>query len=192
ELLAHLGEDDPPDVRASQRRIQDVGVLVERDDEGLLLRMGGVGQRERRKRPHEQGEPPDDSWHGQLLRNSNTPRRVAGTGRIIPQADGRRLSASSRSLTFWILPELVIGKSSTKMTWRGILKLAIRPLQCSSTSAAVSVRPVSHFTKATPTSESRGSGKLTTAARLIAAWLIRNASISIGSTFSPPILSMSL
>ena len=44
ELLAHLGEDDPPDVRASQRRVQDVGVLVERDDERLLLRMGGVGQ----------------------------------------------------------------------------------------------------------------------------------------------------
>src|SRR5256712_14064010 len=35
--------------------------------------------------------------------------------------------ARSRSLTFWILPELVIGNSSTNTTWRGGLKLAPRP-----------------------------------------------------------------
>src|SRR5437667_141192 len=34
-------------------------------------------------------------------------------------------SASSRSFAFWILPEPVIGNSATKITWRGILKLAI-------------------------------------------------------------------
>ncbi len=76
--------------------------------------------------------------HGQLLRISNIPRGLARTGRIIPHAGAMRLSASSRSFTFWILPELVIGKSSTKMTWRGILKLAILPLHCASTSASVS------------------------------------------------------
>jgi len=42
---------------------------------------------------------------------------------------GSRRSASSRSFTFWILPELVIGKSSTTKTWRGTLKLAMRPRQ---------------------------------------------------------------
>src|SRR2546428_5305278 len=34
-------------------------------------------------------------------------------------------SASPRSFAFWILPEPVIGNSATKITWRGILKLAI-------------------------------------------------------------------
>ena len=43
------------------------------------------------------------------------------------QASPRRLKASLRSFTFWILPEPVIGKASTKITWRGILKLATFP-----------------------------------------------------------------
>src|SRR5262245_60982025 len=193
ELLAHVRENDPPDVRAGQGGIQDVRILVQRDDERLLLRMGGASNRNRRQRPHgDKREPSEGFPHGQLLWNSSIPRRVAGTGRIIPHAGGRRLRASSRSFTFWILPELVIGKSSTKRTWRGILKLAIRPLQCASTSASVSADSGSRRTKATPTSDSRASGKLTTAARLMPARLIRNASTSIGSTFSPPIFSMSL
>src|SRR5262245_22940614 len=193
ELLAHLGEDDPSDVRASQRGIQDVRILVQRDQDGFLLRMGGAGHGERRERPHDhEREPLENCLHGQLLRNSNVPRRVAGTGRIIPHARGRRFRASSRSFTFWIFPELVIGKSSTKTTWRGILKLAIRPRHCATTSASVSAWPGSRRTKATPTSDRRASGKLTTATRLMPARLIRNASTSIGSTFSPPIFSMSL
>ena len=68
ELLAHLGEDDPPDVGASQGGVQDVGILIQRDDERLFLRMGGVSQGERRERPHDEREPVEDSRHGRLLR----------------------------------------------------------------------------------------------------------------------------
>src|SRR5262245_60482566 len=121
--------------------------------------MGGAGHGERRERSHDhEREPLEDFPHGQLLWNSNIPRRVAGTGRIIPHAGGRRLRASSRSFTLWIFPELVIGKSSTKMTWRGILKLAMRSWQWARTSASVSVWPGSQRMKATPTSLRRGSG----------------------------------
>src|SRR5262249_20809401 len=66
--------------------------------------------------------------------------------------------ASSRSFTFWIFPEPVIGKSSTNMTRRGILKLAIRPRQYARTSFSVTTWPGSQRTNATPTSLSRASG----------------------------------
>src|SRR5262244_2671151 len=58
-----------------------------------------------------------------------------------PGAFGHSSRARSRSLTFWILPVLVMGNSSTKATWRGILKLATRPRQCSITSRSVSAEP---------------------------------------------------
>src|SRR5262249_11195541 len=107
-------------------------------------------------------------------------------------ASSHSARARSRSLTFWILPVLVMGNSSTTAMWRGILKLARRPRQCSITSRSVTVQPGSSCTNATGTSESRASGNPTTAAILIPAWFIRKASTSIGSTFSPPIFSMSL
>src|SRR5947199_10723162 len=136
------------------------------------------------------------------VRHVSSPGRTSSPGRASRSSGGRRGSsrrrllhsfrARSRSLTFWILTELVIGNSSTNTTWRGILKLATRPRQCSITSRSTSVQPGASCTKATATSDSPASGSPTTAATSIAAWLIRKASTSMGSTFSPTILSMSL
>src|SRR5262249_26831837 len=81
--------------------------------------------------------------------------------RFCQRADGgpgQAFRARSRSLTFWILPVVVIGNSSTNATWRGILKLATRPRQCSMTSRSPSAQPGASCTKATATSDSRGSG----------------------------------
>src|SRR4029453_13970860 len=125
---------------------------------------GDVDQGQRHERSDDEPQPFRGSPHGHLLRNSRVALRPTRTGRIIPYAGVIRLRASSRSFTFWILPELVIGKSSTKTMWRGILKLAIRPLHCPSTSPSVSAWPGSRCTKATPTSDRRVSGELTTAA----------------------------
>ena len=46
ELLAHVLEDDAPDVRAGQGGVQDVRILVQPDHEGLLLRLGRSGRHE--------------------------------------------------------------------------------------------------------------------------------------------------
>src|SRR5213592_4196990 len=124
------------------------------------------------------------------VRHVSSPGRTSSPGRASRSSGGRR--GSSRRWTFWILPELLIGNSSTNTTWRGILKLATRPRQCSITSRSTSVQPGASCTKATATSDSRASGSPTTAATSMAGWLIRKASTSMGSTFSPPILSMSL
>ncbi len=49
ELLAHLGEDDAPDVGAGGAGVEDVRVLVERHHQRLLLGLG-------RQRPQHQGD----------------------------------------------------------------------------------------------------------------------------------------
>src|SRR2546427_5039035 len=59
--------------------------------------------------------------------------------------------ARSRSLTFWILPELVIGNSSTNTTWRGVFQLAPRPPQRALTPPPTSGQPRASRTHATPT-----------------------------------------
>jgi len=72
------------------------------------------------------------SLRGTLSFAAPSPRASLSTrvwAKPLPQAGPSRRSTSSLSFAFWILPELVIGKSSTTITWRGILKLAIRPLQ---------------------------------------------------------------
>src|SRR2546428_2696085 len=71
--------------------------------------------------------------------------------------------ARSRSLTFWILPELVIGNSSTNTTWRGILKPPTPPPQCPITSRPTNLQPGPSRTKAPTTPHSPPSGRPTPA-----------------------------
>src|SRR2546427_11755083 len=58
--------------------------------------------------------------------------------------------ARSRSLTFWILPELVIGNSSTNTTWRGVFKVATRPRQGSIPPRSTRLPPGAGRAKAPP------------------------------------------
>ena len=71
ELLAHGREHDPPDVRSRDRRVQDVRVLVQRDHQGLLLRLRRGGrhedceqdrQHEPQPDPHRRCPPHSMSW----------------------------------------------------------------------------------------------------------------------------------
>src|SRR5712691_6661646 len=64
ELLAHLREDDPPQVGPGQGRVEDVGVLVEGNDQRLLLGVRGARlQREHGKDPHAEPQALPDPAH---------------------------------------------------------------------------------------------------------------------------------
>ena len=69
ELLAHLGKDDPSHVGAGQRRIEDVGILVERHHQLLL----GPA---RRRTPS--SAPP---WRGRGRRSADAAHRRLQRGR---------------------------------------------------------------------------------------------------------------
>src|SRR5437773_11285135 len=66
--------------------------------------------------------------------------------------------ARSRSLTFWILPELVIGNSSTITRWRGIVRPAARPRQWPVTAVRTRYRPDASLQKAPAPPPSRLAG----------------------------------
>src|SRR5262249_574499 len=63
EVLADVRENNPAHVGASQRGIENVGILEERDDERLLLSVRGVGQAERDERGDGEREPSRDPAH---------------------------------------------------------------------------------------------------------------------------------
>src|SRR5207247_1537613 len=80
---------------------------------------------------------------------------------------------------------------ATNRTWRGTLKWANEPWQCSISSASVTAAPGASSTKAATTSSRRASGAPTTSAWAMAGWVPRWASTSSGETFSPPTLRAS-
>jgi hypothetical protein len=99
-------------------------------------------------------------------------------------------AGDSRSSLFWtFLADM--GHSSTKRTWRGILKAAILLRQNFTTSSAVSGLPGTVCTKAATASPWVGCGAATTCENMIDGCSARQRSTSRGETFSPPTFSTS-
>ncbi len=77
--------------------------------------------------------------------------------------------ACSRMTRFSTFPDGLRGSASTKRTARGVLNLASRARQNSSSSSAPAVIPARSTTNATGTSPQRGAGRPTTEASRTAA-----------------------
>ena len=96
----------------------------------------------------------------------------------------------SLNVTFFIfVPD--IGHLVTNLTYRGILYVAIFPLQKSIISSSVASASGFSWMYATGTSTYRSSGAATTCANATAGWVIRNPSTSAAETFSPQTFNMS-
>src|SRR5262249_45818583 len=79
ELLAHLLEDDAPDVGPGERGIQDVGILVQPDGQRLLLGLG---------RPDGQEDQPEHS--------QDEPRRAPHPHAALPPSPRGRFTRFTR------------------------------------------------------------------------------------------------